>query len=344
MRLYLRLSLGLLRRLLGPRRDLLMENLVLRQQLAVFERRRPRPALRNEDRIFWSLVARSWSPWRSHLRLVQPDTVIRWHRTAWRRYWAWKSRRRQPGRPRIDAELRELIIRLARENPRWGAVRIVGELRALGFAVSARTVRRYRDTARRRPPSQSWRTFLHNHSAHMWAVDLFTVQTISMRTLYAVVFISHERRRIEHVNVTAHPTAAWLRRQLIEATPWGAQPRFLIRDRDRSYGGDWVAWTDRLGIRSVLTPVRAPNANAIAERAIGTIRRECLDHVLVLNERHLRHVLRAFVQHYNSQRPHRSLSLDAPDRREPQRKPRPSALVQRREVLGGLIHEYDWAA
>jgi len=194
MRLYLTLLAGLLRRLFSQRRDLLMENLVLRQQLAVFERQRHRPALQNEDRVFWSLVARVWSPWRLHLRLVQPDTVIRWHRTAWRRYWTWKSRGRPSGRPRVDAELRELIVRLARDNPRWGAVRIVGELRALGFTVSARTVRRYRDSVLRRPPSQSWRTFLHNHAPHVWAVDLFTVQTISMRTLYAVVFISHGRR------------------------------------------------------------------------------------------------------------------------------------------------------
>jgi hypothetical protein len=205
MLLYVRLMLGVLRRSRSQRRELLLENLVLRQQLAVFERRRRRPALRNEDRVFWALVARTSSPWRSHIRLVQPDTVIRWHQTAWRRYWTWKSRGRRPGRPRIDAEVRELIVRLAEENPRWGAVRIVGELRALGFDVSARTVRRYRDIALRRPPSQSWRTFLRNHAPHVWAVDLFTVQTIAMRTLYAVVFISHERRRIEHVNVTAHP-------------------------------------------------------------------------------------------------------------------------------------------
>ncbi len=183
MRLYVRLLIGLLRRLVRERRDLLIENLVLRQQLAVYARQPRRARLRNEDRLFWSMVARSWSPWRLRLCLVQPDTVVRWHRTAWRRYWTWKSRRRGPGRPRIDRELRELIMRLARENPRWGSVRIVGELRALGFSVSARTVRRYRDQARRGPPSQSWRTFLRNHAPHIWAVDLFTVRTIAMRTL-----------------------------------------------------------------------------------------------------------------------------------------------------------------
>ncbi len=167
MRLYVRLLIGLLRRSTRGRRDLLMENLVLRQQLEVYARQPKRPRLRNEDRLFWSVVARIWSPWRLRLRLVQPETVVRWHRTAWRRYWTWKSRRRESGRPRIDRELRELIMRLARENPRWGSVRIVGELRALGFSVSGRTVRRYRDQARRRPPSQSWRTFLRNH-APLW--------------------------------------------------------------------------------------------------------------------------------------------------------------------------------
>ena len=344
MRVYLVLLLGLLRRSARGRRDLLIENLVLRQQLAVYARRRRRPLLHSEDRLFWSLIARTWTPWRTHLRLVQPDTVVRWHRVAWRRYWRWRSRGRQPGRPRLAPEVRELIVRLVRENPRWGAVRIVGELRALGFEVSPRTVRRYRDQVRRRPPSQSWRTFLRNHTQHIWAVDLFTVQTITMQTLYAVVFISHGRRRIEHINVTRHPTASWLWRQLVEATPYGKQPRFLIRDRDRSFGADWPEQTRRIGIQTVITPVRAPNANAVAERVIGTIRRECLDHMIVLNERHLRRVLREFVGHYNGCRPHRTLELDSPEGREVRARPNPTAKIARREVLGGLLHEYDWAA
>ena len=173
MRIYVYLLLGLVARVLRSRNDLLIENLVLRQQLAVYARRQKKPPLSIEDRVFWSFVARTWRPWRIHLQLVQPDTVIRWHRTAWRRYWTWKSRR-PPGRPRIDPELRDLIRRFARENPRWGAVRIVGELRALGFTVSARTVHRYRRDVLRRPPSQSWRTFLENHAKDIWAVDLFT--------------------------------------------------------------------------------------------------------------------------------------------------------------------------
>ena len=164
-----------------------------------------------------------------------------------------------------------------------------------------------------------------------------------MRTLYVVVFISHGRRRIVHVNVTRHPTAAWLWRQLLEATPWGAQPRFLIRDRDRSYGADFIPKSARIGIETVLTPVGAPNANAIAERVIGTLRRECFDHVIVFNARHLRRVLHEYVGHYNRMRPHRSLALDSPEGRPPQRRPL-LGRVQSRPVLGGLHHEYEWAA
>ena len=248
--------------------------------------------------------------------MVEPDTVVRWHRSAWRAYWRWKSRRRS-GRPRIPAELRQLIVRIATENPRWGAVRIVGELRALGFEVSARTVSRYRRQVLRRPPSQSWRTFLRNHASSIWAADRFTVQTLTFRTLYVFVVIEHGRRRIRHWTVTEHPIAPWIWRQMIEATAWGQQPGFLIRDRDRSYGGDFIARARRLGIETILTPVHAPNANAIAERVIGTLRRECLDHVIAVNEQHLRRVLGEYVQHYNAMRPHRSLSLDSPEGRSP---------------------------
>ena len=178
--------------------------------------------------------------------MVEPDTVVRWHRSAWRAYWRWKSRR-GPGRPHIPAEWQRLILRIATEHPGWGAVRIVGELRALGFDVSARTVSRYRQQALRRPPSQSWRTFLRNHASSIWAADLCTVQTLTFRTLYVFVVIDHGRRRIRHWNVTEHPIAPWIWRQMIEATAWGQQPGFLIRDRDRSYGGDFIGTrsTDR---------------------------------------------------------------------------------------------------
>jgi len=182
------------------------------------------------------------------------------------------SRPRHGGRPRIDAEARELILRLARENRTWGSVRIRAELRALGIEVSAETVRRYRLQALRRPPSR-WRAFLRNHRHEIWACDFFTVPTISFATVYVFFVVSHARRRIEHIHVTKHPTAAWVWHQLIEATPWGTQPRFLIRDRDRSYGGDFISKARAIGIETVRTPIRAPKANAIAERLVGTLRR-----------------------------------------------------------------------
>ncbi|MGB6837526.1 MAG: helix-turn-helix domain-containing protein, partial [Dehalococcoidia bacterium] len=204
----------------------MLENLVLRQQLAVLSRSSRRARLQPADRLFWSWLSRYWKPWRSVLVLVQPDTVIRWHRSAWRRYWTWNSRHRG-GRPRLAPELRALIQRLARENPRWGSVRIRGELRKLGFEVSAESVRCYRRSALRRPPSQTWRTFLRNHAPHIWAADFFTVPTVTFCTLYIFFFITHERRWLAHLNVITHPIAEWVWRQLVAAMPWGQQPRYL---------------------------------------------------------------------------------------------------------------------
>jgi transposase InsO family protein len=228
--------------------------------------------------------------WRQHLLLVRPDTVVRWQRHAWKVFWRWRSRDRL-GRPRLSAEVRELIARLARENPRWGSERIRGELLKLGITVSKRSIQRYRQRGPARPPSQTWRTFLANHRPQIWAVDLFTVQTVTFRTLYILLFITPARRELVHVNATASPTAAWTWRQFLEATPWGRKPRYLLRDRDGVYGGDFVQRTRRLGIQTRLSPVRAPRANAVAERVIRTLRNECLDHLIIVNERHLRAVL-----------------------------------------------------
>ena len=294
---------GRLRRAGIPRRDLLWENLALRQQLAVYQRQTARP----------------------------------------RRYWTGRSRGGRPGRPRISAQLQALIRQLARENPRRGAPRIVGELRALGEDVSVRAVRRCRHAATRRPPSQRWRAFLRNHAPHIWATDLFSVQAVTFRTFSVAVVISHDRRRIQHWNVPRHPTAAWLWQQLIETTAWGHQPRFLIRERDRCFGGDFVARAAGIGITTILTPVRAPNANAIAERAIGTLRRERLDHLIVINERHLRCVLGKHVQHDNTMRPDRSLGLAGSEGR-PRTDRSPGARLRRQAVFGGLHHDYRWAA
>ncbi|MDQ3699707.1 MAG: integrase core domain-containing protein [Chloroflexota bacterium] len=325
------------------RSDLVAENLLLRQQLLVLSRPiRPRPRLRTRDRLFWLLTRIVRWDWRRHLVLVRPDTVVRWHHQGWRLFWRWKARPRC-GRPRLSPEVRELIAVMARDNPLWGSERIRGELLKLGIVVSKRSVQQYRQRGPARPPgqpSQVWRTFLSNHRPQLWAADLLTVHTATLRTLYVLLFIAHDRRQLLHVNVTAHPTAAWVWRQLIDATAWGRRPRFLVRDRDRVYGGDFVPRANRLGIATVLTPVRAPRANAVAERVIGTLRRECLDHLIILNAPHLRAVLAEFVRYYNQLRPHRTLGLETPQ-------PMPRSLTGTlyvRPVLGGLHHTYERAA
>jgi transposase InsO family protein len=229
---------------------------------------------------------------------------------------------------------------MSRENPLWGTERIRGELLKLGIVVSNRSIRRYRWRGSGRPSSQTWRTFLHNHGYHLWAADLFTVPTLTFKTLYVLVFIAHGRRELVHVNVTANPTAAWVWRQLIEATPWGQKPRHLLRDRDAVYGRDFRQRARRIGIDAIATPVRSPRANAIAERVIGTLRRECLDHMIVLNEQHLTSVLAEFVRDYNRDRPQRTLRLQPPEV-----KPRPvTGPIRSRPVLNGLHHVYERAA
>ena len=324
------------------RRALALENIAVRHQVEVLMRSRRRPDLRPADRLLWSWLSRTWPDWRRHVVIVQPDTVVRWRRTAWRRYWRWKSRDGNRGRPRFEAELAALIRRMTRENPRWGHMRVLGELRKLGYGVSLQTVRRYRKDVRRDAGS-SWRTFLQNHRPQIWAADFFTVHTLGFQTLYVFFFIAHERRTVTHRHVTAHPTAAWVWRQLINATPWGRGPRYLIRDRDRSYGGDFIASARRIGIETVLSPIATPQANAIAERWIGTLRRECLDHVIVVNERHLRHVLRDCIHHYNAARPHQAIALQVPDQQSRAR-PATSGRIVSRPVLAGLTHEYEWEA
>jgi transposase InsO family protein len=277
--------------------------------------------------------------WRRHLIVVTPDTVVRWHRRGWRLVWRWRSRARI-GRPRVSPEVRDLIATIAHADPRWGAERIRGELLKLGIAVSEASVQRYRQRGPAGPPSQGWRTFIRNHRPNLWAADLLTVQTLAFRTLYVLVFVAHGRRELVHLNVTASPIAAWIWRQLVAATPWGRQPRYLVRDRDAVYGRDFVQRARGLGIDTLLTPIRAPRANAVAERLIGTLRRECLDHLAAVNERHLRTIMAEFARFYNRERPHRTLGLGTP------------VLVVRSTtgsiraspVLGGLHHVYERAA
>jgi transposase InsO family protein len=325
-----------------PRQDLVLENLLLRHQLAVLTRptrTRPRARLRTWDKVRWVLARRWCADRREHLAIVTPDTVVGWHRQGWCLFWRWKSRSRG-GRPHLSPEVRELIATMSRENPLWGTERVRGELLKLGIVVSNRSIRRYRWRGPRRPPSQTWRTFLRNHSHHLWAADLFTVPMLTFKTLYVLVFIAHGRRELVHVNVTANPTAAWVWRQLIEATPWANNPRHLLHDRDAVYGRAFRQRARRVGVDSIATPVRAPRANAVVERAIGTLRRECLDRLIVLDEHHLLWVLREFGTYYNQERPHRTLRL-----RTPELKLRPlTSPVRLRPVLNGLHHVYERAA
>ena len=333
----------LLRVLIGAcrsRHDLVLENLVLRHQLEVLSRATAKPRLRNVDRVLWVWLRQVWpSGWARHLRIVRPETVIGWHRRGWRLYWTWRSRTRL-GRPRLSPEVRELIARMSRENRLWGTERIRGELLKLGIVVSNRSIRRYRWRGPRRERSQSWQTFLRNQIKGIWAADLFVVQTIGMQTLYVFFFISHERRGLLHFNVTVSPTAAWIWRQVIEATGFGRQPQHLIHDRDKVYGDDFGAKLAAIGIADIITPCRAPLANSVAERVVRSFRQECLDHVIVFNERHLLALLTEFVQYYNNDRPHRALELETPV-------PSPPMLcgaVVSRPILGGLHHAYARAA
>jgi putative transposase len=318
------------------RRELALENLALRQQLAVWKAREPRPRLTRMDRIFWVLLSRLWTSWRHSLQVVRPETVVGWHRQGFRCYWSWKSRRRW-GRPAIGRDLRELIRQMSRANPLWGAPRIHGELLKLGLTVSQATVSKYM-VRPRRPPSQAWRTFLKNHAPDLIALDFFTVPTATFRVLFVLVVLTHSRRRLVHFNVTEHPTAEWTARQLLEACALEEGPRYLIRDRDQVYGERFSRQAKTLDIREAVIAPRSPWQNAYAERVIGSIRRECLNHIVVLSERHLREILSKYVDYYNRTLTHLSLAKDAPESRSVQ--PPSQGRVVAVPRVGGLHHEY----
>src|SRR5712664_1304139 len=331
-----RILIGALRSSVRTHRELALENLALRQQVAVWKARQPRPQLTATDRIFWVVLSRLWKNWRSSLQVVRPETVVRWHRRGFRLYWAWKSRRRW-GRPAIGRELRDLIRQMSRANPLWGAPRIHGELLKLGLTVSQATVSKY-IVRPRRPPSQAWRTFLKNHAADVIALDFFTVPTATFRVLFVLVVLRHDRRRLVHFNVTEHPTAGWTARQLLEACALEEGPRYLIRDRDQVYGERFSRQAKTLDIRETVIAPRSPWQNAYAERVIGSIRRECLDYVVVIGERHLLGILSKYVDYYNGTRTHLSLAKDAPEPRSVQ-PPSQGSVVEVPRV-GGLHHEY----
>jgi putative transposase len=333
---WLGILFGTVRSCLRTHRELELENLALRQQLAVWKARERRPRLTELDRIFWICLSRLWTRWRQSLHLVRPETVVGWHRAGFKRYWTWKSRRRS-GRPMISRELRDLIRRMSYDNPLWGAPRIHGELLKLGVTVSQATVSKYM-LRPRRPPSQAWRTFLKNHAKDLIALDFFTVPTATFRVLFVLVMLTHSRRRLVHFNVTEHPTAEWTARQLLEACGLEEASRYLIRDRDKVYGERFSRQAKTLEIREAVIAPRSPWQNAYAERVIGSIRRECLDHVVVIGERHLREILSKYVDYYNGTRTHLSLSKDSLEPRSVQL-PSQGRVVKVPRV-GGLHHEY----
>lgn len=329
-----------LRAFFANRHELAFENLALRQQLAALRQSAPRPRLRTRDRIFWVWLSWLWKSWRSVLVIVRPETVIAWHRQGFRLYWRWKSRAK-PGRPTIDRSIITLIRRMCRENPTWGAPRIQSELALLGHDVAQSTVASYM-VKPSKPKSQGWRTFLINHAGQIVAADFFTVPTATFRILFGFVLLAHDRRRVMHFNVTAHPTAAWIAQQITEAFPFDEAPRFLLHDRDGSYGEAFHRRVASLGIEELVIAPRSPWQNPYVERLIGSIRRECLDHVIVLSERHLLKILSSYFRYYHDSRPHLSLERNAPRPRQvepPERGP-VIAIAQ----VCGLHHRYQRAA
>ena len=329
------------RNILRSRADLALENLALRQQLAVLQRSVKRPRLCQRDRIFWVLLSRMWKNWQSSFALVQPETVIAWHRQGFKLYWRWKCRHGKPGRPQVEREVRDLIRRMSQENPTWGAPRIQSELALLGYEVAEATVSKYM-VRERKPPSQTWRTFLDNHVDCLASVDFFTTPTATFRVLYCFVVLCHERRRIVHVNVTANPTEHWTAQQVVEAFPFDAAPRYLIRDRASIYGEWFRRRTKNMGIEEVVIAPRSPWQTPYVERVVGSIRRECLDHVIVLNEEHLLRILESYFAYYHDARTHLSLERNAPNPREVE--PRSRGKVVAIPQVGGLHHRYTRAA
>jgi transposase InsO family protein len=283
--------LGSLRSALRTRADLALENLALRQQLINLRRTSSRARLRNSDRAFWLVLSRFWSRWTDVLVVVKPDTVVRWHRAGFRLFWRWKSRSGSPSDGGVSQETKRLIHQMAEANVGWGAPRIHGELLKLGIEIGERSVSRFMPPKPRKPPSQTWRTFLDNHVGSLASIDFFTVPTATFRVLYVFFVLAQDRRRVLHFSVTEHPSAAWTAQQIVEAFPEDTAPRFMIRDRDCIFGNQFRRRVQGLGIEEILTAPRSPWQNPYAERLVGSVRRECLDHVIVLGERHLHGIL-----------------------------------------------------
>jgi transposase InsO family protein len=320
--------------LFKSRRRLEAENLFLRHQLGIALRRAPsRLRLYGSDRALLVWMTRLWPSLLGAARVVQPETILRWQRAGFRAFWRWKSRKRA-GRPKIDRGLRDLIRRMSSENPKWGASRIHGELLMLGFEVAQSTVSKY--MVQGGPRSQGWKTFFRNHAQAIAAIDLCVVPTLSFDRLFAFLVLGHGRRQLLWFEVTRHPTAEWLARQITEAFPWASAPTYLVRDNDRAYGHVFTSRVRAMGIRDRPISPGSPWQNAYVERLIGTVRRECLDRVLVFGEAHLRQILSSYAAYYNEVRTHMALGKDAPLGRAVQR----SGEIVAIPILSGLHHHY----
>jgi transposase InsO family protein len=311
------------------------ENLFLRHQLNIALRWAPsRLRLRGSDRALLIWMARLWPDLAGMAQVVQPETILRWHRAGFKAFWRWKSRNRA-GRPKIDRGLRDLIRRMSRENPLWGASRIHGELLMLGFEVAQSTVSKYMARPSK-PPSQTWKTFLRNHAEAIAAIDMCVIPTLTFDLLFAFLVVGHGRRQLLWFEVARHPTAEWLARQITEAFPWASAPAHLVRDNDRAYGHTFQSRVRAMGIRDRPISPGSPWQNGIAERLIGTLRRECLDQMVIFGELHLRQILCAYAAYYNQARTHLALQKDAPLHRSVQR----SGAIAAIPILAGLHHQY----
>ena len=323
------------------RAALIAENLARRHQLSILQRSAKRPQLRPLDRLFWVWLSRLWPAWRSVVTIFQPETVLKWHQQGFKLYWRWLCKPRTSGRPLIDKEICDLIRRMSYDNPDWGAPRILSELLLLGYTVSETTVAKYMPRTRK-PPCQPWRTFLANHIPDIVAIDFFTVPTLMFGVLYGFVVLRHEQRQVVHFNVTRHPTAEWTAQQIVEAFPFDEAPRYLLRDRDNIYGAYFQQRVKNMGIEEVLIAPQSPWQNPYAERLIGTLRRELLDRVIVLNEAHLRRLMTSYLEYYHRVRPHLSWERNAPIPR-PIQGPSEGKVIAMPHV-GGLYQSYRRAA
>jgi putative transposase len=339
------LVLGTLVDLTRGKSELLAENALLRHQLIVLRRQIKRPVYRKTDRLLLVLLARMVRAWKQALFLVQPETLLRWHRELFRVFWKHKSKGRSK-KPWLSSETIALIKEMAANNRLWGAERIRGELLKLDIRVSKRTIQKYmRDVRPKRTRGQSWKTFLRNHAAEIWACDFLPVTDLFFRPLFAFFIIELQSRKIIHVNVTRAPSDAWVAQQLREATPYGHTPKYLIRDNDRKYGPQFGRVASISGIKILRTPYRTPQANAVCERFLGSVRRECLDHFLILQEKQLHRLLKAYVSYYNQARPHQGIGQRIPAPPTPSTSPphQPNQVISL-PVLGGVHHTYQRAA